>query len=397
MSEERAHALLAASSAKKWIHCPPSARLEEIFPDKSSEAAAEGTLAHAMGELKLRKLFVEMAMKERTYKTRLTKLKKDPLYQDEMDRYTDSYTEYVSKIAYSYPSTPYIAIEKKVDYSAIAPEGFGTADCVILSNNECHVMDLKYGKGVPVYAEENPQLSLYALGVIAAYRMFYPIEKVTLHVIQPRLDNFSYWETTVTELQQWAEEVVKPAAQLAFEGQGDFCQGAWCDECFCRAAATCKHRAEVNMQLTEYEGKEPPLITNEDVGNILEKAQFLAKWVKKLEGYALNQLIQGNDICGWKIVEGRSNRSFTDIDKAFEALQSAGYDKALLYENKPLPLTEVEKTVGKEDFKNILSPFIVKPQGSPTLALQTDKRSEMKLNTTAAEDFGGDNAFKEDI
>ncbi len=396
MSGERAHALLAASSAKKWIHCPPSARLEEVFPDKSSTEASEGTLAHAIGELKLRKLFVEMAMTERTYKTRLNKLKKDPLYQDEMERYTDSYADYVSKIAYSYSSAPYIAIEKKVDYSSIAPEGFGTADCVILSKNECHVMDLKYGKGVPVYSEENPQLSLYALGVITAYRMFYPIEKVILHIIQPRLDNFSSWETTVSQLQEWAEEKIMPAALLAFDGKGEFNQGSWCDECFCKAAATCKHRAKTNILLSEYEGKVPPLLTNEDVGSILEKAQFLAKWVKKLEGYALNQLVKGNEIPGWKIVEGRSNRAFSDVDKAFEALQAAGYDKSILYENKPLPLTEVEKIIGKDDFKTILGDFIVKPQGAPTLALHGDKREQMVLNSTAAEDFGGNNAYKED-
>lgn len=396
MSEERDHALLAASSAKKWLNCPPSARLEDLFPDKSSEAAAEGTLAHAMGELKLRKLFIEVAMTDRTYKSRLNKLKKDPLYQEEMDRFTDQYVEYVSKIAYSYPSTPYIAIEKKIDYSSIAPEGFGTADCVILSSNECHVIDLKYGKGVPVHAEDNPQLSLYAIGVITAYQMFYPIEKVTLHIVQPRLDNFSSWETTAAYLKSWAEEIVKPAALLAFEGRGEFKQGDWCDGCFCRAAATCKHRAEANLQLKEYEGKEPPLLSNEDVGFILEKAQFLAKWVKKLESYALDQLVKGDEIPGWKIVEGRSNRAFSDVDKALKALQTAGYDRALLYESKPLPLTEVEKTIGKEDFKNILSPYIIKPKGAPTLALQGDKRPEMILNTTATEDFGGNNAYKEE-
>lgn len=397
MSGERAHALLAASSAKKWIHCPPSARLEDQFEDQSSNAAKEGTLAHAIGELKLRKQFIEVAMTERSYKTRLSKLKKDLLYQDEMDRFTDMYVESISKVAYSYPTVPYIAIEKKIDYSTVAPEGFGTADCVILYGSECHVFDLKYGKGIPVSAEGNPQLALYAIGVINAYKLFYPIDTVTLHIIQPRLDNISSWQTNVKELQAWAEVVVKPAAQLAFEGKGEYRQGAWCDDCFCKAAATCKHRADQNMALIQYKGEEPPLLSNMDVGKILEKAQFLAKWVKKLEKYALDQLVKGNGIEGWKIVEGRSNRVITDFDKAYEELQKAGYDKAILYESKPLTLTEVEKLISKDDYNNVLASFISKPQGAPTLALQSDKRPEIRLNTTAVEDFGGNNAYKEDI
>lgn len=397
MGKEREHALLAASGAKKWLNCPPSARLEDAFEDKSSEAAKEGTLAHAMGELKLRKLFIEVAMPERSYKTKLNKLKKDPLYQEEMDRFTDQYVDCISKVAYSYPATPYIAVEKKIDYSTVAPEGFGTADCVILYGSECHVFDLKYGKGIPVSAEANPQLSLYAIGVINAYKMFYPIDKVTLHIIQPRLNNISPWETTAKELIAWTNAVVKPAAELAFEGKGEFKQGAWCDDCFCKAAATCKHRADQNMELEKYEGAEPPtLLSNLAVGEILEKAQFLAKWVKKLEAYALDQIVKGNEITGWKIVEGRSNRTITDIDKAYEALSVAGYAKALLFESKPLSLTEVEKIISGDDYKNVLASFIVKPQGSPTLALQSDKRSEMKLNKSAVEEFGGENAYKEE-
>ncbi|MDF2608904.1 MAG: hypothetical protein K0R92_378 [Lachnospiraceae bacterium] len=397
MKEERDHALLSASSAKKWLNCPPSARLEDLFLDESSKAADEGSLAHSISELKLRKTFVEVAMTDRSYKAKLNKLKKETLYQDEMERYTDAYVDYVSKIAYSFPTSPYVAIEKKIDYSNIAPEGFGTADCVILYGSECHVIDFKYGKGVPVKAEANPQLALYALGVLLAYKAFYPIDKITLHIVQPRLDNFSSWVTNAAELTTWSEIVVKPAALLAFEGKGEFKQGTWCDDCFCRAAATCKHRADTNMELLKYEGAEPPkLLSNLAVGEILEKAQFLAKWVKKLENYALDQLVKGNEIYGWKIVEGRSNRVIQDIDAAFEALVTAGYDKALLYENKPLALTAVEQLISKEDYESVLSKYIAKPQGSPTLALYGDKRPEMKLKTTAAEDFGGDNQYKEE-
>lgn len=397
MAEERAHALLAASGAKKWLNCPPSARLEDLFEDKSSEAAEEGTLAHAIGELKLRKLFTDVTMTDRAYKTKLNKFKKDPLYQEEMDRFTDMYVECVTKVAYAFPSTPYVVVEKKVDYSSIAPEGFGTADCAVLWGSECHIFDLKYGKGVPVSAEANPQLSLYALGVIIAYQMFYPIDKVILHIAQPRLDNFSEWATNAAELKTWGEIIVKPKAALAYEGKGEFKQGEWCDSCFCKAAATCKHRADENMQIEQYTSKNPNLLSDMAVGQILEKAQFLAKWVKKLESYALNQLVSGKDVPGWKIVEGRSNRTFTDADKAFDALIHAGYDKSILYESKPLSLTAVEKIVSSDDYKNILSEYIGKPKGAPTLALVTDKRPKMELNTSASEDFGGNNTFKEDI
>lgn len=402
MAEERAHALLSASSAKRWMNCPPSARLAETFPEEESEYAKEGTLAHSICELKLRKLYIEPGMPERTYKSKLNKLKKEPLYQQEMDRFTDDYVEYVQKIAMESPVAPFVSIEKKVDYSHVAPEGFGTADCIIIYGNCCHVIDFKYGKGIPVSAEGNPQMALYAIGAIAAYGLLYPIEHVHQHVIQPRLNNFSHWQTTLKELNDWAEILVKPAAIQAFAGEGEFRQGAWCDDCFCCVSGCCRHRADENLSLEEYidpiQGgmKLPPLLSDEEVGNILQRAQNLAKWVKKMEQHALNELLKGNVVPGWKIVEGRSNRKITDTTAAYKELVGAGYKKALLYNQTPVSLTEAERLISKEDYENILANYIEKPPGAPTLAPETDKRQAYRPGTTAEEDFGGANAYKEE-
>lgn len=401
--KKRAHALLSASSAKKWLNCPPSARLEDSLPDNTSESAEEGTLAHSMCELKLRKLFIEPSMTSRTFNRRLGKIKKHERYSPEMDKYTDVYVEYIQKLAYGFEAAPYIAVEKELDYGAYAPEGFGTADCILISGTECYVIDFKYGKGVPVYAEDNSQMSLYALGVLSAYSMVYPIENITMVIVQPRLDNISEWRTTAEYLSLWGEKTVRPQAELAYKGEGEYCQGEWCDSGFCKAAAVCRHRAERNMSLDqEYinpvtgQYDMPPIIDNQMVGSILGRAQNLAKWVKKLERYALDELVKGNQIPGWKIVEGRSNREFTDVDLAYGALIDAGYKKELLYDQVPVPLTKVEKQISREDYDNILASYIRKPKGKPTLVPEGDSRPVYESQPSVEEAFGGENAYKEE-
>ncbi len=401
--QERAHAVLSASSAEMWLKCPPSARLQEDLPEETSVYAEEGTLAHAICELKLRRIFLEPGMTDRTFNARLNKLKKHELYKPEMLRFTDDYVDYVKEIAYSYPVSPSIAVEKRVDYGHIAPEGFGTADCIIVYGNELHVIDFKYGQGVPVKVEGNPQLALYALGAMAAYSMIYGIQKVILHVIQPRIRQFSRWDTTARELEALGEWV-KERAELAWEGKGDFCQGSWCG--FCKAV-TCRHRADVNLSLENHtavdeKGAEvqypiPPLLSNEEVGQILGKAQYLAGWVKKLEKYALNALVKGDSIPGWKIVEGRSNRTIMDVDTAYTKLQEAGYAEALLYNRVPVSLTEAEKLISREDYEQILSRYVQKPKGKPTLAPEEDRRPAYQPAVSAEEAFGGDNTYKEEV
>ncbi|VUZ28505.1 Uncharacterised protein [Acetobacterium wieringae] len=378
------HALLNASGASRWLNCPPSARLEEQFPDSTSEAAAEGTLAHALGELKLQKYFTPMA--KSTFTKAHNKIKKDPLYTKEMEDYTDEYLDYIKSVTLGFPSAPYATIEKKVDFSMYAPEGFGTADCIVIGGGTLYIIDLKYGKGVPVSAEKNAQMRLYALGALNEYSLIYNIEMINMVIFQPRLDNISVDQIESAVLLNWGNAFVKPLADLAYKGEGDFTPGDHCR--FCRAKAVCRARSVTNTALEDFKGKLPPLISNEEVGDLLLKAQDLAKWAKDLEEYALSACLAGENIPGWKAVEGRSNRAFTDIDAAFKAIKEKGLAKEeVLYIRKPITLTETEKLIGKKEFETALSEFIIKPPGKPALAKATDKREPITLKDSAQSDF----------
>ena len=404
--EEKAHALLSASGAKKWINCPASARLEENIPDEESGYAKEGTLAHAICELKLIKLFVDRNMPDKTYKAKMNKLQKDPLYQKEMDEYTDRYVDHVMDLANGFPAPPTVAVEKRLDYSDWALEGFGTGDCVLISGTVLHVIDFKYGKGVAVSAEDNPQLKCYGLGAIKEFSMIYPIDTVVLHIVQPRISNISTWEVSRAELEVWGATVLKPAAQKAYAGGGECVAGSWCDECFCKLRATCRARADQNLSLMDVAVSPdpgtntvmnlPPALSNEEVGNILKKAQFLAAWVKKLEEFAQKEILAGKEVPGWKLVEGRSNRTISDTDQAFKELEQAGYAEAVLYEKVPLTLTKLEAVLTKEHKEDILAKFITKPQGKPTLVPADDKRPAMYPQISAEEAFGGANTYKKE-
>lgn len=382
-----AHALLSASGAHRWLNCTPSARLEETFPDSKSEYAAEGSLAHEVGELKLRKYFLE-PIGPRKFNSQIKKFKENPLWQDEMMKHTDTYLEYVQGIIHQYNSTPYVAIEKKLDFSSYVPEGFGTGDCIVIGGTTLHVIDFKYGKGVPVSAVENPQMKLYALGAYTEYSFLYNIEKVMLVIVQPRLDSISEFELPIEQLLEWGESI-RPIAEKAFKGEGEFISGDHCR--FCRAASLCRARADFNTSLEEYKMMKPPLISNEEVGQILERAKNLAKWVSDLEEYALSACLQGDKIPGWKAVEGRSTRHFTDTDKAFEILKENGTDEAMLYERKPLTLAAVEKLIGKKQFTELLAEYVNVSAGKPTLAPESDKRKSITNKISPEE------AFKEGI
>jgi hypothetical protein len=379
---ERKHALLSASGAERWIKCTPSARLEEQLPVKESSYADEGSLAHEIAELKLRKAFTE-PMGKKTFDTRLKKLQEKELYSPEMLGYTDVYLEYVSSIVHGLPSKPIIVVEKKLDFSHIVPEGFGTGDCLILHGSTLHIIDFKYGKGVPVSAEYNPQMMLYAIGAIDGYRMLYDIDRVFITIVQPRLDSISTWETSVVDLVKWAEWVT-PIAQKAFRGEGEFVAGEHCR--FCRAKAQCRARAEENLKLDQFYPLKPPLISDDEVGEILTLAKNLAKWVSDIEEYALAQCLSGYEIKGWKVVEGRAVRAITDFEKAFEVLKGNGFDEAMLYERKPITLTAIEKLTGKAKFNELLGGYIETPPGKPTLAPQEDKREPLQ-RVSAGQDF----------
>lgn len=386
MSAPAAHALLSASGAHKWLHCPPSARLEDALPESTSGYVEEGRLAHAIGELKLRKHFTPMG--PRKFNAELKKLQADPRYDPEMDETTNAYLEFVQAQVHGFASPPHVALEVRLDYSHVAPEGFGTGDCIIIGGSVLHVIDYKHGKGVPVSAEENPQMMLYALGALRKYAMLYEISEVSMSIVQPRLGDPTTWELPVIDLLARAE-MIRPRAQLAFDGKGEFRAGDWCR--FCRAKSNCRARNDqygaVVTALEAFGSAKPPLITNAELGDILLRATPIAAWVEDLREYALAAILRGEEVAGWKAVEGRSNRQFSDIDAAFKAMVASGYDEAILYERKPITLTAVEKLTGKPKFAELLGPYITKPPGKPTLAAETDTREAIKLNPTAAEAF----------
>lgn len=390
--KERAHALLSPSSAHRWLNCPPSARLGEQFPDTPSESAEEGTLAHEIAELKLRHYFTT-EINRNTYTRRFNKFKKHRKWQSEMDGYTDTYLDYLKGIALGLKSTPSVAIEKQVDFSMYVPEGSGIADCIMVYGEVLHVIDYKYGQSPNgrVDAENNPQLMLCALGAYEAYKILYPIKYIKLTIVQPRLpDGISEWSCSLEDLLVFGERV-KPIAELAFKGEGEFKpEEKTCR--FCRARARCRARADENVRLAFMVDKKPPLLTNEEAGSYLYQGQDVAKWLKDLQEHVLKECLAGREVPGWKVVEGKITRAWTDMDKAFETLQSSGIDETILWKREPLTLAQVEKVVGKKDFQELVGDMVVKNPGKPTLAKESDNREAITNQISAADVFQTEDA-----
>lgn len=386
--DKRDHALLSASSAHRWLACTPSAKMEEQFPDTTSEAAREGTLAHELAELKLRNYFYTTDFGKRKLNAAIKKLQKEELWQEEMMGYTDLYLDYIKTVALADRTRGTAEIEKRVDFGQWVPGGFGTADCLLLKGKQLHVIDFKYGKGVPVSAENNPQMMLYALGARDLYSLLYHFEEFHLHIIQPRIDNVSEWVCTEEELLAFGA-YAKERAALAIEGAGKFCPGE--SQCrFCRAKATCRARSEENVRLafSPDKGKLPPLISSEDAGRYLSLGEDVKKWLEDLKEWALGECLAGREVPGWKAVEGRGSRDWTDMDAAFDKLTKSGIaEEAMLYERKPLTLAQVEKLVGKKDFQEAVGEFVVKNPGKPALVKESDKREAITNKVTAAEAF----------
>lgn len=379
------HALLGASSAHRWLRCTKSARLEEGLPDRPSVAAQEGTLAHTLAEAKARFHFHKADFSKRKLNGVVKKLKEDALWQDEMDRHTDEYLDYIKSAAMAFESEPYALLEKRVDYGGYAPEGFGTADCILLGGGTVHVIDFKYGKGVSVFAIRNPQLSLYALGAYEAYKTLYPIKNIKMSVVQPRLDNISEWSCSLYDLLDWADWM-KGKAKLAWEGGGSYFPND--ETCkFCRAKEKCRARSDYYARLADDAAGLPPLISIEEAGQRLTALEGVAKYQKDLQAWALSECLAGREVPGWKAVEGRSSREWTDMEGAFKALMDGGVPEALLYERKPLTLAQAEKAIGKKEFEEMAGGFVVKPPGKPTLAKEDDKRPAITNKITAEEAF----------
>ena len=359
----RKHAVLSASSAHRWLNCTPSVRLEQDFEDRETDAAAEGTAAHAMAEHKLRR-----AMKLQSKKPVST------YDNDEMDEYTSDYTQFVLEtLAEARKTCPdaILLIEQRLDFSSWVPEGFGTGDALIVADDTLHIIDLKYGQGILVDAEHNPQMMLYALGALSIFDGLYDIQTVSLTVFQPRRENVSTWTIPVTELMDWAEHTLKPLAALAYKGEGEYHPGAWC--VFCKAAVRCRARAEESLEMAKLEFALPPLLSDAEIGDLLGKLDGLIKWADEVKAYALDGALHHDKKWpGWKLVEGRSVRKYTDEEAVIAAANAAGYRD--IFRKTLLPITEMEKLMGKQTFAAVLGGCVHKPLGKPTLVPESDKR-----------------------
>ncbi|MGR6115055.1 DUF2800 domain-containing protein [Aeribacillus composti] len=373
---ERDHALLSASQAERWLNCPPSARLQEGIPDKTSEYAAEGTTAHELSETLLRWRILPYNPKQREkLEKRFEEIKTSKYYNAEMEEAIQFYIDFVCERFFAFKSRSsdaVVLLEERLDFSEWVPEGFGTGDVVIISDGVMEVIDLKYGKGIPVSAVGNPQMRLYALGAWAAHNWLYDIREVQMTIVQPRLDSISTDTVLIEELIEWGEYTVKPVAALAWEGKGEFKAGNHCR--WCKVKATCRARAEANMEALKYEFQDPALLSHEEIGSILFIADQLKAWAKDVEEYAHEQALKGEKIPQWKLVEGRSNRIITDEEALKQRLREAGFKLKDITETKLLGVSKLEKVVTKKKLAEIAGDLIIKPQGKPVLVPETDKR-----------------------
>lgn len=372
------HAKLSASSAARWLNCPPSVRLSEQFPDKGSPYAEEGTFAHAMAELFLR--YNNSEITKRQFNSDLKRMKEDPWYSKELEEHVATYAglvwEQLNEARASCPDA-FALFEQHVDFSKYVPEGFGTADVTIVSDDTLQVIDLKYGKGVSVSAEGNPQLRLYGIGAYMEHSVLYDINKVKMTIIQPRLGSVSSEEITATDLIKWAEEYVKPRALLAMEGKGDLKVGSHCT--FCKAFPVCRAQKEYQMSLARMDFEEPDLLDDFEISEVLSKIDGLVRWAESVKDYAFRMAYEEHvKFDGWKLVEGRSNRKYTDPEKIEDILTREGYTD--IFKPKELKgITDMTKLLGSKVFDELLKDYVIKPPGKPVLVPESDKRPE--LNT----------------
>ena len=370
------HATLSASSSHRWMNCPPSVRLTEPIADNGSVYAAEGSEAHALCEYKLRRLLGIDA--------------DNPLdgpgglqyYDSTMEDAANGYAAYVMELLEDIRQTcadPIVMVEQNLDYSRWVKDGYGTGDAVIVADGTLHVVDFKYGTGVPVSAEGNSQMRLYALGALDMFGELYDIDTVVMTIYQPRLASISTDTISKTDLLDWAENTLRPLADQAYKGEGDLNAGSWCR--FCKLRNTCRKRAEANLAMAQHDFKLPPTLSDEEIAVILDKLDDLISWAGDVKEYALNAALHGTRFHGWKLVEGRSNRRYTDETAVAQIVSGTGHDP---YEHKLLGITAMEKLLGKKQFATLLSDLVERPQGKPVLVPASDKRPEM---TNAKNDF----------
>ena len=380
----RAHAVLSASAAYRWMMCTPSAVLTKDMPDETSAYAEEGTKAHELAELLLH-----------NWRSHISP---DDAKVDLSDPITNDVLEYVNRAIKDFTDIKQkhrdaiMFTEQKIRFDNYVPEGFGTADLIIIAGKTLYIRDLKFGKGVEVSAENNPQIRCYALGAYNMFEDLYDFDTVVMQIDQVRLNHFSEETMSLKDLLDWANNELAPAAKLAYAGKGKFAVGHWCQ--FCKAKATCKARGAEYMASAEIKEKKPDyaLLTDDEISKILTKAEDLQKWVKALQDYVTGRIQSGKQMPGWKLVEGRSVRTYTDELAVADKLKSAGYEEALIYNRKLIGITEMTKLTGKIEFDQLLGDLVYNPPGKPTLVPESDKRPAIN---SAVTDFDGINETKE--
>lgn len=383
----RDHALLSASGSPRWLVCTQSPKLEQKFAQsKTSTFAEEGTLAHEFGQLGIELGAEQISLK--IYNAEVKKLKKHALYSSEMDSEVLKYTEYVLElfniIKQSSPDAV-LLVEQRLDFSHLVPRGFGTGDILIIADGKIYVIDLKYGKGIQVFAEKNSQLMLYGIGALRRFEMLYDIDTVVLTIVQPRLDHIDTWEISADDLIDWGETVVRTKAILAYNGEGELKAGSHCK--FCRAKAMCRAFAEENLKLAKHDFKDPQLLSDDELLGIYEQMPMLQDWAKAITEHMIYAAIKGKKWPGYKVVHGRSNRKFTDTSAVIKVLAKSKFTNSQYLVTELASLTEIEKLLGKDEFEVKLKHLITKPVGAPTLALESDTRLAIGSIESAKKDF----------
>jgi len=374
----RKHALLSASSASRWLACTPSARLEDKFMQSNKEKpnvfADEGTLAHEIADLILKRYAKQITPK--VYEAEAAKLKKNPLFYKEMMGEVEQYVELVVETygaAKHEDPAALLFIEERLDFSHLVEQGFGTGDACIISNGVLEVIDLKFGKGVKVDADNNPQLMLYGAGALAAYDFLYDIHTVRLTIVQPRLDHVSTWDISVQDLEAWGQKVVRPQAAKAYAGKGKQVAGDHCK--FCKVKAMCATLASVNVKLAQHEFKDPHYLTDQQIVDVFKQIPMLVDWANAVGDHLLQQALQGKKVHGYKVVEGRSNRRWVDEEQVETVLKDHSFLEESEYTVKKLAgIPAIEKLLGKKEFTETLGKLVEQPTGKPTLVPDTDKR-----------------------
>ncbi|OLN21881.1 nuclease [Domibacillus antri] len=380
---ERDHAVLSASGAHRWLKCTKSASKEKGIADTTSEFAKEGTFAHELSELHFAHLF--QGMTKRTFNSRLKKMKQNEFYTEELHEYVREYVDLVEERVHAARARgeAVLMFEERLDLSDYVPESFGTGDVIIMSGGVLEIIDLKYGKGIEVNAENNAQLRLYALGALSLFDLLEDVEEVVMTIIQPRLDNISTEQLPADELKAWGLDYVKPRAEMAWNGEGEFVPGDHCR--FCKVKHTCRARAEANLNVPQ-KLVDPDLLTPEEISDILFQADELQKWAKDVQDYALEKARSGTVFEGWKVVEGRSSRKYTDEEKVMQKLEEE-FDVDQFTEVKLLTISNLEKRLGKKTVSDLLGELIVKPPGKPALVPESDKRPAIGSAEAAANEF----------